>query len=288
MSPRLVTAPTGGYLDAVRRVFEGADEAFVCVAFAQARGVHLLKDELATVARSGRARVVVTTTLGTSSDAALTTIKQCRAELRVLNPGGATYHPKVYLGRRSNKVRAVVGSANLTSGLVANVEAGVALDGTMQDDPLSSLWAWAQSIWDDQRARAWQASPEPPQDEQLEPELLALISEATRASSTVYTLGRSAKPNFVRDVTAGGIWVETARSRMLQDEEGRSASQLVPPRMLNLAWDTLRARGRLTNREMLKELRIHRSSFVCGMLSRLPGVRHEAGGEIILTYEALK
>ena len=34
----LVTAPTGGCLDAVRRVLATADDALVCVAFAQARG----------------------------------------------------------------------------------------------------------------------------------------------------------------------------------------------------------------------------------------------------------
>ncbi|MDQ3032187.1 MAG: hypothetical protein M3Y87_07215 [Myxococcota bacterium] len=41
--------------------------------------------------------------------------------------------------------------------------------------------------------------------------------------------------------------------------------------MLDLAWEVLRARGTLTNREMLGELRIHRSSFVCAILARLKG-----------------
>jgi hypothetical protein len=54
--------------------------------------------------------------------------------------------------------------------------------------------------------------------------------------------------------------------------------------MLNLAWDALRARGRLTNRELLDELRVHRSSFVCGILARLPGVEREDGREIALRY----
>lgn len=41
--------------------------------------------------------------------------------------------------------------------------------------------------------------------------------------------------------------------------------------MLNLAWDALRANGRLSNTELL-EMRVHRSSFVCALLARLPGV----------------
>ena len=56
--------------------------------------------------------------------------------------------------------------------------------------------------------------------------------------------------------------------------------------MLNLAWDTLRARGRLSNREMLEELRIHRSSFVCAVLARLPGVTVEPGRSIVLRIRA--
>lgn len=63
------------------------------------------------------------------------------------------------------------------------------------------------------------------------------------------------------------MWVETERSR-----ERQTGAQVVSPRMLNLAWDVLRARGKLTNREMLDELRIHRSSFVCAILAKLPGV----------------
>lgn len=266
-------------------MFDGAEDALVCVAFAQARGAHLLKDELTRVARAGRARVVVTTTLGTSSEAALTTIMQCRAQVKVLNPGGATYHPKVYLGRKGTNLRAVIGSANLTSGLVANVEAGTALEGTMDGGMLADLWSWAESIWADPRGKQWLARPGQAADEQIEPELLSLLADATRSDPVVYTLGRTAKPNFVRDVTAGGLWVETQRSRVLQSTEGRAASQHVPARMLNLAWDTLRARGRLSNRELLDELRVHRSSFVCAILARLPGVQRVPGDEIVLAYK---
>ena len=37
-------------------------------------------------------------------------------------------------------------------------------------------------------------------------------------------------------------------------------------------------------REMLEELRIHRSSFVCAVLARLPGVTVEPGRAIVLRY----
>ena len=285
MEVALVTAPSGGYLDAVRRVLSSADEALVCVAFAQARGVHLVADELTDLSKRGNARVVVTTTLGASSAAALSAIQHCRSELRVLNPGGATYHPKVFLGRRGDEVQAVVGSANLTSGLVANVEAGTVLRGARQDPPLDKLWSWAESIWNDRRIEPWLPPSAATPAEAIEPELLALLRAAVRANPTVYTLGGKPQPNFVRDVTAAGAWVETQRSRERQVIGGTAPAQYVPPSMFNLAWDALRARGRLSNRELLDELRVHRSSFVCAFLARLPGVIREPGREIVLRYQ---
>ena len=156
MKTSLISAPSGAYLAAVRGVLESADDALMCVAFAQARGVHLVEKELADIPRRGMARVVVMTTLGASSAVALDALHDCKVGLRVLNPGGATYHPKVFLGRAGKVVRAVVGSCNLTSGLVANVEAGIALEGTPRDEPLADLWSWAESVWSDPRASTWE------------------------------------------------------------------------------------------------------------------------------------
>jgi hypothetical protein len=44
----------------------------------------------------------------------------------VLNPAGGKFHPKLYLTRSPASAVAVVGSANLTSGLVANIDTGAA------------------------------------------------------------------------------------------------------------------------------------------------------------------
>jgi len=274
----IVTAPTGGLLAAVRETLAGSDETLLCVAFAQARGVHLVAKELADVAARGRARVVVTTTLGSTSEAALAAMCECRADVRVLNPGGGTYHPKVFLGRRRDSLTAVVGSANLTSGLVTNVETAARLQGKRGEDALDGLWSWAEGIWSDPRAVPWRPSAEPSGDELIEPELLALINAQVRREPTLYTLG-SPKPNVVRDALPSGLWVETERTR-----ETKSGAQMVPPRMLNLAWDVLRARGELSNRDLLQTLRIHRSSFVCALLARLPGVEVVSSRPILLRY----
>lgn len=274
-----VTAPCGGLLSAVRDTLSDADEALLCVAFAQARGVHLIADELERVARRGRARVVVTTTLGATSDAALSAMQLCGASVRVLNPGGSTYHPKVYLGRRGATLMGVVGSANLTSGLVANMETATTLQGSEQDAAIADLWSWAERVWRDPRSVPWERRAEGLVEERIDADLLALINAQVRREPTLYTLGTSPKPNFVRDATPSGIWVETDRTRA-----SKTGAQLVPPRMLNLAWDVLKARGELSNRTLLDELRVHRSSFVCALLARLPGVEVVSSRPIVLRY----
>jgi hypothetical protein len=43
MEVTTVTAPSGGLLAAIRETLAEADEALLCVAFAQARGVHLIE-----------------------------------------------------------------------------------------------------------------------------------------------------------------------------------------------------------------------------------------------------
>lgn len=87
------------------------------------------------------------------------------------------------------------------------------------------------------------------------------------------------KPNRVFDVTPDGVWVETVRSRQL----GRPA-QLVEAWMIQVAYDWLRAHGTLTNRFLLNTdgLNVKRSSFVCALLARLPGVEVESTRPIAL------
>ena len=59
---------------------------------------------------------------------------------------GGTYHPKVYGFRSGRRVAAIVGSANFTGGgLGRNLEAAVALTGTMDDPALAAIIAFARA-----------------------------------------------------------------------------------------------------------------------------------------------
>jgi hypothetical protein len=59
---------------------------------------------------------------------------------------GGTYHPKVYGFRTGKRVAAIVGSANFTGGgLGNNLEAAVAITGTMDDPALAAIVAFART-----------------------------------------------------------------------------------------------------------------------------------------------
>lgn len=276
MHVETVSTSDHSLLHGVRDTLARSDHALLCVAFIHSRGVHLVEKELVELSRRGTARMVVTTTFDSTNGAALAVAAGLGARVRTLNPGsGRTYHPKVYLGRRGDSVQAVVGSANLTGGLASNVEVGVLLRGSVSDPALAKLTSWADDVWDDSRGEDWMASAaDSGGDDELEPALLDLLSREVAREPVFLTLGKRA-PNRVTELTRSEVLVETEASR----RKGRG-SESIPAWMLNLAWEYLLAKGSLTNKVLLDELRVHRSSAVCALLARLPGVKAMGNGVV--------
>lgn len=101
-------------------------------------------------------------------------------------------------------------------------------------------------------------------DELLEAELRKL----EQAVGQVVTLSNG-KPNRIERVDSSGVLMSTEAS-----EAKGSGAQLVPAWMLNVAWRHLRSTGSLTNRYLLSSdgLNVKRSSAVCALLARMPGV----------------
>lgn len=281
MNVETVTTSDRSLLHAVRGTLEGAQEAFLCVAFVQEKGLHLLEKELAVLQQRGaRSRLLVTTTFQTTSPSALSMASGLGLEVRVLNPGsGRTFHPKLYLGTSSSGARAVIGSANLTGGLATNLEAAVALHGTREDVPLSRAWEWAEALWSDNRVERWTPGIAERTEEPFEPELYKAITAEVRRSPTFMTLGPTPRPNRVVELTAVEVHVETERSCTRT-----GGAEAIPAWMFNLAWDRLRTHGTLSNTVLLNDLRVHRSSAVCAILARLPQVERVPGRGIVLRW----
>jgi len=267
-------------LEAVRRVLDGADEAILGVAFVQRRGVSLVERQLQSV---GAGRLVTTTVFGSTTSDGLGAVRSAGFAVRVLNPPGGTFHPKLYLARHGNEIAAAVGSANLTSGLVANVELVTVLRGRPNAPELRRLVELSESWWAHRDAVDWSPERVPAAREILEPGLLREIEAALATNKEVMTLGERPQPNWVRDITPDGVWVETQRSRA-----AARPAQLVEAWMIQSAWDYLQAHGVLTNRFLLATdgLNVKRSSFVCSLLARLPGVRVVSTRPITLALRA--
>lgn len=281
MNVETVTTSDRSLLHAVRATLDGAEEAFLCVAFVQEKGLHLLQKELEGLrARGARSRLLVTTTFQTTSPSALSMASGLGLDVRVLNPGsGRTFHPKLYLGSNRVDARAVVGSANLTGGLATNLEAAVSLRGVREDVPLARAWDWAEALWSDDRVERWTPQAAERVEEPFEPELYRALRAEVKRSPVFHTLGPSPRKNRVVELTPVEVHVETERSR-----ERTGGAETIPAWMFNLAWARLRTHGTLSNTVLLRDLRVHRSSAVCAILARLPQVERVPASEIVLRW----
>jgi HKD family nuclease len=264
-----VTTQDHTLLDSVRTSLRDAEDAFLCVAFADRKGIHLLREELEQRQRFSRAtRLLVTTTLGSTDTGALAIARDLGLHVRVLNPGGRTFHPKVYLGVSGASLQAIIGSANLTGGLATNIEAAMWLRGKKADGPLAGISSWAESLWTDPRTEEWEVRAAAEDAREIfAPELWTFLEREVRREPVFVTLGPQRKPNKVTDLTPEALYVETERSR------SRGQREEIPAWMFNLAWEYLKTHRELSNRILLDELRVHRSSAVCAILARHPAVR---------------
>lgn len=110
-------------------------------------------------------------------------------------------------------------------------------------------------------------------------ELERLIGEAIeRRGGEFETQGKTPAVNVVVNFTPAGLWVATKKAT-----EGQ-VPQLIPAWMFVVAWQALRERGSLSNKALLSELKVMRSSAVCAILATLPGVRVVPGAGIVLAW----
>jgi HKD family nuclease len=276
-----VTTLDRSLLQHVRQTLAESSSALMCVAFVQERGIHLLADEMKALQGAKKnVRLLVTTTFASTDTSALGMAWQLGAEVKVLNPGTGSFHPKVYLGTTSGSMQAVIGSANLTGGLATNVEVGVWMKGDSSDQPLARVREFSERLWSDPRAERWlPGSASEPTLETFGDDLFPALTRAVRSSPEFLTLGAKPQRNLVVDLSRDGLLVETERSKA---QTGGAAP--IPAWMFNLAWEYLRTHGELTNTVLLNDLRVHRSSAVCAILARLPGIERVPGRQITLRW----
>jgi len=101
---------------------------------------------------------------------------------------------------------------------------------------------------------------------ELDDDLLERITEIVKDGDVIETLSNK-RTNWIASFDRAGVWVETERSR------ARGAGpQLVPAWMIVVAWERLCKNGTLSHIELLHDMKIMRSAFVCALLAQFPDV----------------
>jgi hypothetical protein len=119
-------------------------------------------------------------------------------------------------------------------------------------------------------------------EEVFSADLEVCLRKTLHLGQTIKTLSRG-QSNQIIDILPTGILMETGRT----DSRG-TGPQLVDAWMIELAWDTLKSSGKLSNTTLLNELKVHRSSAVCALLAHLDGVQVVSTRPILLTYKQLQ
>lgn len=115
---------------------------------------------------------------------------------------------------------------------------------------------------------------------ELNDELLGRILAVVAPGDEIYTL-TSKRPNKIVSISLAGVEVQTLRS-----EDRGSGPQLVPAWMIHAAWTRLRSSGRLTQDELLHELNVKRSAFVCALLSQFRDVSVLCSAPTVLEHRS--
>ncbi len=269
--------PDGSLLNEMRGVFEGSQSALLCVAFINRMGVALLENELSKIGHAGR--ILLTTVFGDTTKPALQALQKYGFKIKILNLSSGTYHPKIYITDSNIFKTAAIGSANLTSGLIKNVEAMTVLRGSASWQPINDITNLAEDLWLHDSAVSFQDFLSDAKDEILSEDLLLKFKNSIPLGSEILTIARS-QPNKVIDINPAGILIQTKRS-----VAKKTGPQLVDAWMLQLAWDYIKTSGQLSNTMLCNELHVHRSAAVCAILAQLSEIEVTSTFPVILRYK---
>jgi hypothetical protein len=268
--------PDGSLLREFKGVFDDSQRALLCVAFINRMGVALLENELSRVGRSGR--ILLTTVFGDTTKLALKSLHKLGFEIKILNLSRGTYHPKVYISESSSHKTALVGSANLTSGLIKNVEVMTLLRGSSTWNPIRQVTELAEELWTHESAISFKDFLTDAKEEVFSEDLLKKIQKYLSIGSEIRTLAHN-QSNKIADINPAGVLVETERANI-----NNSGPQLVDAWMLQLAWDYIKSNGQLSNQTLCNDLHVHRSSAVCAILAKFDEIEVVSTNPILLRY----
>lgn len=137
---------TDALFSSLRELLAWSDEVDLCVAWASSsngQGRHWKELALDKVHRA-----VVGTAFAQTEPAALVELDKKTDCLRLMINSTGTFHPKVILGRKGDKRRAIVGSANFTTAAyTSNTELSMLLKGTATEPAFKQIESFIETQW---------------------------------------------------------------------------------------------------------------------------------------------
>jgi len=166
MKTKIITE-VDALFEALEELFDWAEQVDMSFAWAssgQGQGRHWKAMRLGKVRRA-----VIGTAFAQTEPRALEVLDEKPDRLRLMINSEGTFHPKVIIGRKGDRARAIVGSANYTTAAyTTNTELSVFFDGLAKDNELRSLqvfvdeqWTLGTALskdWLDEYRRVWEAA----------------------------------------------------------------------------------------------------------------------------------
>ena len=157
IKPKFVETGEKHLVKQLARLLEWADSASFCVSYARYQAFKMLERSFTTfLKRGGRLRLVFDIERYFTDPEVITEFStipgnsECRVFFRASNPQNVgPLHSKVYLFRKSNKVRVILGSSNFTlGGLTKNLEGNVLLEGAHTEAFFKEIIDFFERLWD--------------------------------------------------------------------------------------------------------------------------------------------
>jgi hypothetical protein len=146
MKTKIITE-ADALFEALEELFDWADKIDMSFAWASSgrgEGRHWKAMRLDNVGRA-----VIGTAFAQTEPLALEVLNEKPNRLRLMINSEGTFHPKVIVGRKGDRARAIVGSANFTtSAYTANTELSVFLEGLAEENQLRSLQTFIDEQWE--------------------------------------------------------------------------------------------------------------------------------------------
>ncbi len=147
-SIKFISNTKGKLIDTIKDVFDWAENIDIAVAYLKTSGYNLIKDKL----NIKKARIIVGFDFClTDTDPLIDILKKghlCKIYKTPMSNDERSYHPKIYVAKKENEVRVVIGSSNLTNGgLYSNVEGNVLLCGDRSEHAVKGILEFFEEKW---------------------------------------------------------------------------------------------------------------------------------------------